>query len=320
MNYQSDAGIVSGISPIKFNHSIFLRRLKSAFLIVLLLLAINIVFISSVFAAGGKVEALQMPAWIKRNTELLAITPGMELQSGDKLITGSNARLLLKMDEGSLIKLGENAEIDLDTLIPAKEEQGLFKAALNVIKGAFRFTTSALAKTRRRQVDVRIGSITAGIRGTDIWGSAKVDKDILCLIEGKISAKRQGEAEFAMEDPLSFYIVPKNAPALPVAPVAEEKLAQWADETELQSGSGVLSIDGQWAVNLMSVTREASARPVMASLTAAGYAAKIVTAVVNGKNWYRLRISGFKSRADAIAFARIIDGTNGITGAWIVKF
>jgi len=314
MQFQPDIALIkiSSPSPLKAFISIsFIGRL---------LLIINFIFASFATAAGGRVEALQMPAWLDRGGVLSALKPGINLQPGDKLITGANARLLLKMDEGSLVKLGENAELYFDKLIPAEEEQGFFEATMRLIKGAFRFTTTTLGKTRRRQVSVSIGSITAGIRGTDIWGSSTIDKDILCLIEGKITAKRTGEPEFKMQDSLSSYIVPKNKPALPVAPVPEAKLAKWANETELQTASGILSIDGKWAVNLMSVTNNASIRPVMASLTAAGYAAQIERAEIKGKNWYRLRVSSFKTPEDARAFAKTIEGTHGIASPWIIKF
>jgi len=283
------------------------------------LLLLNIVFIPNTFAADTTVKALQMPAWLERDGKLSPLKPGIMLQSGDKVSTGNNARLLLEMDEGSLVKLGENAELNFDKLISAEEVQGFFEAALRLVKGAFRFTTTTLGKARKREVSVRIGSITAGIRGTDIWGSSKLDTDILCLIEGKITAQRAGEPEFEMNDPLSFYVVPKNKPAFPVSPVPEAKLAKWASETELLNGAGVLSIDGKWAVNLMSVTIEASVKPIMTALNAAGFAAEIENAIVNNKTWYRLRVSGFKSRDDASAFASMIKGRNGITQIWVVK-
>ncbi|VAW59193.1 hypothetical protein MNBD_GAMMA08-2070 [hydrothermal vent metagenome] len=276
-------------------------------------------FSSSAFAIGGKVSALQMPAWIERNATLSSLKPGMILQAGDKIITGSNARALLKLDEGSLIKVGENAELNFTSLLPAEEEHGFFEATLRLVKGAFRFTTSASGKNRKRQVNVKIGDITADIRGTDIWGRSKKDKDVLCLIEGRITANRQGEPEFEMEDPLSFYIVPKNKPASPVSPASEEQLLEWIKQTELNAGEGVLSEEGQWAVNLMSVTNKNSIKPILTSLSASGYAATIEDTKVNGANWYRLRVSGFNSRDDAKVFAKIIAGTNDVSQTWIVK-
>jgi hypothetical protein len=280
--------------------------------------------------SGGVIEALQMPAWIEyANGIKEPIRPGMKLNSGDVVKTGLNSRLLIRLDEGSLVKLGENAHLNFDSLLPAATpasdapktvDQDVFTAALNVIRGAFRFTTTKLGKSKRRNINVKIGVVTAGVRGTDIWGSAKSDKDILCLIEGKITAQRDGEPKFAMEDPLSFYIVPKGEVALPVQPVPGAKLAKWAAETELLTGGGVLSIDGQWSVNLMSLSNNSSIQPVRDRLAKAGYATEIQEIDMNGNNWYRIKVVGFKSKEDARTFADTIDGAYGITRPWIVKF
>jgi len=287
-------------------------------------LLVAILFIPSISLSashGGIVEALQMPAWIEHESgEKTPVRPGMKLISGDVVKTGSNSRLLIRLDEGSQVKLGEKAHLNFSSLIPSEDEQGLFEAALNVFRGAFRFTTTTLGKTRRRNVSVRIGTITAGIRGTDIWGNSKTDKDILCLIEGKISAQSEGEPEFTMEDPLSFYIVPKGQAALPVQPVPEAKLAQWAEQTELLMGGGVLSLNGQWSVNLMSLNNPSSAESVINTLSKAGYATEIQEILINNKNWSRVKVVGFNSKEDAKAFAETIDGSFGITRPWIVNF
>jgi len=87
---------------------------------------------------------VKMPVWLERGGKLSAVRPGMTLQAGDKLKTGLSSRLLLRMDEGSLVKLGENAQLDVDKLLPAEDKQGFFEAVLNVVKGAFRFTTTTL--------------------------------------------------------------------------------------------------------------------------------------------------------------------------------
>jgi hypothetical protein len=64
----------------------------------------------------------------------------MALKAGDTLSTGPGSRLLLKLSEGSLVKLGGNASLELRELEPSAS---LFKAALGVLQGAFRFTTAA---------------------------------------------------------------------------------------------------------------------------------------------------------------------------------
>jgi hypothetical protein len=51
---------------------------------------------------------------------------------------------------------------------PGVQAGGLFEGLLDVVKGAFRFTTTLLSRAHRRRVDVRIANVTAGIRGTDV--------------------------------------------------------------------------------------------------------------------------------------------------------
>ena len=119
------------------------------------------------------VEGVQMPAWVERaeagGVRKIPVVPGMQLKAGDKLVTGSGSRLQVKLAEGSTVKLGENGSLQLRELEPSKS---LFKAALGVLEGAFRFTTDALAKNRRREVSISVATVTAGIRGTDLWGKS----------------------------------------------------------------------------------------------------------------------------------------------------
>src|ERR1039457_1222091 len=55
------------------------------------------------------VQGIQMSAWLQRGATTQPLSIGMELNDGDKLITGANARILLQAADGSAIKLGENA-------------------------------------------------------------------------------------------------------------------------------------------------------------------------------------------------------------------
>jgi len=279
------------------------------------------VFPFQLWAAGaGKIEAMQMPAWIKHsNGQSEALKPGMAVQSGDQLITGQSSRLLIRLNEGSHVKLGENAQLNFDKLQPAEEDQGFFEAIIKVAKGAFRFTTTTFGINKKRDVKVRVGVITVGIRGTDIWGKSNAEKDLLALLEGNISIQRDGEPEFTMTDSLSYYLVPKNKPAEPVQTIPQNQLAQWAAETELLDGVGVLAIDGQWNVNLMSLASLKAATPVKNLFADSGYAAEIEKFMSSGRVWYRIKIKGFKTREDATVFASFIDGLHGARKPWVGK-
>src|SRR6187399_1932413 len=115
-------------------------------------------------AAPAVVEAVQYPAWLERDGRSVPLTPGTALQANDQLRTGNNARVQIKLGEGSTVKLGEKAKFQIERI----EARGIFKATLNVLTGAFRFTTDALKKKIERDVSIKAKNVTAGVRGTDL--------------------------------------------------------------------------------------------------------------------------------------------------------
>ena len=77
-------------------------------------------------------------------------------------------------------------------------------ASLEVAKGAFRFTTGVFGNPRaERDVNVKFGTITAGVRGTDLWGRSVNSDDLVCLLEGGITV-RHDKQEFVMNESLQF--------------------------------------------------------------------------------------------------------------------
>jgi len=208
---------------------------------------------SSAFAApAAVVESVQMPAWVERAGKQRPASPGTELIATDTLRTGAGARLYIKLAEGSTVKLGENASLQLLDLVP--ERGGLFRATLNVIAGAFRFTTEAVAKPRPRDVKLRISTVTAGIRGTDLWGRSVRDNEIVCLIEGAIEVGAESEKPVRMDQPRQFYQRDKGR-TQPLSVITPEKLAELARETEIETGKGAARRGGKWKVTLANAMR-----------------------------------------------------------------
>jgi mannitol-1-phosphate/altronate dehydrogenase len=75
--------------------------------------------------------------------------------------------MLLRLGDGSMVKLGENGQLQLSELVQ-RPQQNLLSATLKVLAGAFRFTTEAVQRTSTRrdvtdkvnvaqQVDLLIG-------------------------------------------------------------------------------------------------------------------------------------------------------------------
>ena len=268
--------------------------------------------------SAAVIEGLQLPAWLERNGTRDSLTLGMSLQQQDTVETGPGARLLIQLQDGSLVKLGENASLTLAELEPAASTQGIFSSLLNVVRGAFRLTSAKLARQRRSNLRINIASLALGVRGTDVWGKAAADRDIVCLIEGRIEVTdNANNTTFEMAQDLSFYIAPHGQPPLPVQPVPGVKLEQWAQETDLTDGMGVLRADGGWTVHLLSFPKRETADDARQKLRSAGYAVVVRQTRLNGGMWYRVSIPGFVNKAEAQAFQTHIIGKFGITKPWI---
>ena len=282
-------------------------------------LALALASMCALAAPGAVVEGVQMPAWVERGGVRQPLAAGMELRESDKITTGQNSRLLLRLAEGSQVKLGENAQLSLDRLSQRQDNrQTLLQAALDVARGAFRFTTDVKAKLiSRREVDIRVSTVTAGIRGTDLWGKSGSDRDIVCLIEGRISVQREAEQPVAMDQALQFYIAPKAqgradpAQRAQLAAVDQNQLMQWAAETEIAAGQGAARLGGKWKVVAISSPDQAGALAVYDKLRAEGYAAEIRPRGAGDQRAYDVRIGGLPSKAEAESLGARLEAVTG---------
>jgi hypothetical protein len=179
--------------------------------------------------APAVVEAVQKSAWLTRQDTVITISAGTEIQSGDRIHTGADSRVVLRFTDKSLFKIGEYAKINFDRLQAAAKQGEAFQGVIEVTAGAIRYTSTTPGE---RDIKVKVGTATAGIRGTDVWGKSGGDKDFICLLEGKISVS-SGDTSAELTQPLQFFVVPKGQAPLPVSFLEEEKLKKWALETEL---------------------------------------------------------------------------------------
>ena len=249
------------------------------------------------------VEAVQYPAWLERAGASVPLTPGTRLQARDRLRTGDNARVRIKMGEGSAVKLGERAQFAIE----AAEETNVFRAGLAVLAGAFRFTTDKLAD-RKRDVTIKAKTVMVGIRGTDLWGKSSGDRDLVCLLEGRISVGAEGHPQVTLDKPLDFYQKPRDG-APSVASVDPRQLEAWAAETELSGDGAAATPHGRWRVVAALKPARDAALALRSRLRASGYPAEILQ-----KDKYFAvqvsRLAGEREARSLISAIRSIDGVD----------
>lgn len=255
------------------------------------------------------VQAVQMPAWLQRGDGMRPLRVGLELQNGDRLITGTNARIYVQTADGSTVKLGEKASLTMDELTRGQQEESVFRAALNVAKGAFRFTTASIAKLKSRDVTVRVAGATVGIRGTDVWGKDGEEVGVVCLIEGKIEVQGNDNTEFVMDQPLSVYKMPKGTTPMSVGIVEAEQLKKWATETNIAQPAAQLG--GKWRLDLMTLVDETRALTAYDQWRNAGYDVQIKPVATESGWTYVLQIGQLVSREEASQLAVQLKGTLG---------
>ena len=242
------------------------------------------------------VEAVQLSASVLRGGASTPLAPGMELGSRDQVRTGPQSRVVLRTADGSTVKLGEQGSFFLDNA--RMREDKVFEAAMRIAEGAFRFTTAALEKFGgRREVNITVKTVTAGIRGTDLWGKSTSDSQIVCLIAGTIEVTSPGERPFTMDRPLSFYAL-EGELSRAIATVPPDRFREWAAETETQPGRGVSRRGGKWKIAIATGKYD-DALKIYDELRKAGYPAEIVPSRVGEKRVYGVRLSNFETKQDA---------------------
>lgn len=257
----------------------------------------------------GKIDSLQLPAWLERGGLTVAATAGTELFAGDKLRTGGGARMLLLLNEGSAVRLGENA---MFMLASAERKSGVMTVALSVIDGAFRFTTRALSRSQPRNVSIRVGNnATIGIRGTDVWGRGSANKDIVCLIEGKIDVTGNNNVTLRLDQPLQFFQSTRSAPPEPVSLLDPKQLAIWAKETDMETDRGTTT-SGQWKITIGGFASREAMQATRRALREAGYP-------VEQQTNNTLAILKMANEADAQALAEKIMAAHGLSEVKVAR-
>lgn len=281
-----------------------------------LLAAVLLAPAGAIAATAAQIELLQSPAWLVRDGQEQPLTRAAELRSGDIIRTGNRARVRIGLTEGSDIKIGPSARVELPRLQAPEQESGIFEGLVEVVRGAFRFTTGQVGVDRRRDMEFRVGAVVAGIRGTDIWGKAAADRDFVVLIEGDIEVGT-GETSDRLDEPGTAWIQPKDGDAIPSERIPMATIQEFAQETEPVPERGRLTPDGRWRVMLDSLRDRARAQAALTRYRKAGYPVEIESARIGGQDWHRIVLPGAATRESARVWAAEFERRFDVRDPWV---
>ncbi len=248
-------------------------------------------------APHAVVDAVQAPAWVERAAQRRPLSPGMVLENRDRLVTGSGGRIVVQLADGSAVKLGEEVLAGVNAL--QQSRQGLFNAAFDIARGAFRLTTDRFRRYQaRRGVNVRVGAVTIGIRGTDVWGRSSGTQDLVCLLEGRVAVTHPLAELSEMDQAGQAYVAERGRAPQPLTRFAPEEIARLASETELVAAGGTQRQGGGWQLNFGRYD-QLTVLALYDRLQAAGYAVRIRPVREGADYRYELRLPHLVSGDDA---------------------
>lgn len=257
----------------------------------------------------GNIESLVAPVFLDRGGLSVPASAGIALQVGDRLRTGAGGRLLLRLSEGSAVRLGENAAFVVES---ARRKGAVYEAALSVLQGAFRFTTATIAKAQPRDIKINLArNATIGIRGTDLWGRGREDKDIVCLLEGKIDVTGNDNQTRKLDQPLQFFQSKRNEAPEPLAFIELKQVLEWAKETDIPEGTGATA-KGTFKLVIGGFASRDAMLSASRRLRDAGYA-------VDRSDKNTLSIANLASEADATAMGERLKAAFGFATVTVAK-
>jgi hypothetical protein len=264
-------------------------------------------------ASHAVVEAVQLPAWVERNGQRRAAEPGAQLRAQDKAVTADGSRMLLRMEDRSVIKLGEQTEFliqSIDTRRESTNASSEQRSAFKLITGVFRYATDYTSKAlgNRRELNLELATATVGIRGTDFWAMTDAAHDAVCVFEGKVAVERAAHPQISLDKPGAFWVVFTGQPEKPAGQATPDQLAKFIGQAEMQPGSGIVLQGGRWRTVAATLSSVVEAAGLRTRLQAAGYPADMVAR--DGR--HEVRINQLATREDAEAVLRRLQSNSAL--------
>jgi hypothetical protein len=132
---------------------------------------------------AGVVDRLEGRATATRGNLSLPLDDGMVVLEGDRVATGADTRLRLRLISGATLVLGDNSAI----VVEAQEARRGGRSVLEFFEGVFLAVTAAVTESPAPEetMIIRTPSAVLGIRGTEVWGEHRPDHLGVIMLSGK---------------------------------------------------------------------------------------------------------------------------------------
>lgn len=125
--------------------------------------------------SAGTVKTSKGAATIERNGQKLAASVGTSVESGDRIMTGSDAAVGITLRDNTMLSAGPNSTLDLNKYA-FNTTTHMGELDTTVKRGSLAVISGKLAKANPERVKFSTSNMTLGVRGTEFVIEAGQEK------------------------------------------------------------------------------------------------------------------------------------------------
>ncbi len=144
--------------------------------------------------AVGTITAATGTVSIERESQSLAAASGFALKEHDIVHTGEDARAQLRFADGTVITMGRNAELNIETFLYDEANAADSQVRFGAAKGALRAVTGQVGRANPDRFQMQTRTATIGIRGTQVLMSIQPEDETIACTEGVIVVEAEGQS------------------------------------------------------------------------------------------------------------------------------
>jgi hypothetical protein len=197
----------------------------------LVALVVSSAFSTSAYSAIGKVEFVVGGANAKAaNGKQRPLSKGTDLETGDLIETGDNARVQIRFNDGAFVSLQPQTQFRIDDYRYNQKSDGEEKGFFSLFKGGLRTITGIIGRANKKNYQLSTPTATIGIRGTAYTVTQNGDALNVSVGKGQIFVSNDAGGLLLSSGQSAFISGPRNSPLIindkPVLPPSQDTQKQ----------------------------------------------------------------------------------------------